>query len=74
MWAKSCEVALPECGFPPDGADSQLTIVPFIGTWDGPLSAARIDSRVGDRLVHRTEILPIDLARFGRRQTGQVVC
>jgi Domain of unknown function (DUF4188) len=29
---------------------------------------------VGDGSVHRTEILPMDLARSGRRQTGQVDC
>jgi hypothetical protein len=29
---------------------------------------------VGDRSVHRTEFLPMDLARSGRRQTGQVDC
>ena len=40
----------------------------------GLASAARIDSRVRDRSVHRAEILPIDVARSGRRQTGQVVC
>ena len=47
---------------------------PFIGTWDGPFSAGRIDSRVGDRSAHRLEILQLDLAQSGRRQTGQVVC
>ena len=40
----------------------------------GLASAGRIDSRVGDRSAHRTEILPLDLAQSGRRQTGQVVC
>jgi non-heme chloroperoxidase len=44
------------------------------GHWHGLASAARIDSRVGDRSVHRTEILPMDVARSGRRQTGQVAC
>ncbi len=40
----------------------------------GLASAARIDSRVGDRSVHRTEVLPMDRFRSDRRQTGKVVC
>ena len=51
------------------GKDRDLPLSPAL-----LVSAARIDSRVGDGSVHRAEILPMDVARSGRRQTGQVIC
>ena len=55
------------------GFESLWTTI-LISARETASSAARIDSRVGDRSVHRTEILQMDLARSGRRQTGQVAC